>query len=103
MAVVVGLGQDASVDFRIEWPEPMDEYDWAVQEAKGWLEVRVVWDGGSRVIEVYDTVRLAQTVAADIARIGRFSSTSLLVVPSVTPEHIETAVAAIADSSFFDR
>ena len=81
----------------------MDDFDWAMQEAKGWLEVTVTWDGGSRVVEVYDPVRLAQTVTGDIARLGRFSSGSLLVVPSVTRENIETAVAALADGGFFDR
>jgi hypothetical protein len=89
--------------FRIEWPEPMDDFDWAMQEAEGWLDVTVAWDGGSRVVEVYDPVRLAQTVTGDVARLGRFSSGSLLVVPSVTRENIETAVAAIADEGFFDR
>jgi hypothetical protein len=90
------------MDFRIEWPEPMDEFDWAVQEAKGWLDVTVAWDGGSRVVEVHDPVRLAQSVTGEIARLGRFSSGSLRVVPSVTPENIETAMAAIADEGFFD-
>jgi hypothetical protein len=42
-------------------------------------------------------------VTGDVARLGRFSSGSLLVVPSVTRENIETAVAAIADEGFFDR
>lgn len=81
----------------------MDDFDWAMQEAEGWLDVTVAWDGGSRVVEVYDPVRLAQTVTGDVARLGRFSSGSLLVVPSVTRENIETAVAAIADEGFFDR
>ena len=91
------------MDLRIEWPEPMDDFDWAMQEAKGWLEVTVAWDGGSRVVEVYEPVRLAQTVTGGIARLGRFSSGSLLVVPNVTRENIETAVAAIAEEGFFDR
>jgi hypothetical protein len=91
------------MDFRIEWPEPMDESDWADQEAKGWLDVTVSWDGGSRVVEVYDPVRLAQSVTGEIARIGRFSSGGLLVVPSVTPENIQSAVAAIAGEGFFER
>jgi hypothetical protein len=30
----------------------MDDADWAVQEAKGWLDVTVVWDGGKRVLSV---------------------------------------------------
>ncbi|MFG2698034.1 hypothetical protein [Kitasatospora sp. NPDC048407] len=47
----------------------MDEYDWAVQECKGWLEVTVVRDGGSRqLVEVYYPARLAQAVADELAR-----------------------------------
>lgn len=91
------------MDFRIVWPEAMDGFDWAVQEAKGWLDVTVAWDGGSRLVEVYDPVRLAQSVTGEVARLGRFSSGILLVVPSVTPENIEAAVAAIAEEGFFDR
>ena len=90
------------MDLRIEWPEPMDEFDWGMQEAKGWLDVTVVWDGGRRVVEVYDPARLAQAVTIDVARLGRFSSRSVLVAPSVTPENVETALAALADG-FFDR
>ncbi|MGV9270045.1 hypothetical protein ACWDRR_35955 [Kitasatospora sp. NPDC003701] len=33
------------MDLRIEWPVPMDEYDWAIQEAKGWLADAVQWAG----------------------------------------------------------
>ncbi|MFE2540315.1 hypothetical protein [Actinacidiphila glaucinigra] len=89
------------MDFRIEWPAPMDEYDWAIQEAKGWLDVTVVWNGGRRVVEVYDPVRLAQSVTDDMGRLGRFTAGSLLVVPSVTRENIESAISAIADKGFF--
>ena len=91
------------MDFRIEWPEPMDEFDWAHQEAKGWLDVTVAWNGGTRVVEIYDPVRLAQSVNGEVARVGRFSSRSLLVVSSVTPENIQAAVAVIADEGFFER
>lgn len=88
------------MDVRIEWPEPMDEFDWAVQEAKGWLEVTVVRGGGRRVVEVYDPVRLAQTVTDELGRCGRFSAANLVVVPSVTAENVEAAVTALADEGF---
>ncbi|MET9875061.1 hypothetical protein ABZZ36_10625 [Actinacidiphila glaucinigra] len=91
------------MDFRIEWPAPMDEYDWAIQEAKGWLDVTVVWNGGRRVVGVYDPVRLAQSVTDDVGRLGRFTAGSLLVVPGVTRENIESAISAIADEGFFDQ
>lgn len=89
------------MEYRIEWPEPMDEYDWAIQEAKGWLNVTVTWGAGRQVVEVYDPVRLAQSVASEIDRLGRFTSRSLLVVPSVTRENIESAISAITDEGFF--
>ncbi|WP_329257096.1 hypothetical protein [Streptomyces pseudovenezuelae] len=89
------------MEYRIEWPAPMDEPDWAIQEMKGWIgDVTVVWDGGTRVFEIYDPVRLAQTVALEIEQIGRFTAKNLLVVPSVTRESIETAISAIADRGF---
>jgi hypothetical protein len=102
-AVVVRVGQDPLMDFRIEWPAPMDEYDWAIQEAKGWLHVTVVWDGGRQVVEAYDPVRLAQSVTSDVARSGRFTAKRLLVVPSVTRENIESAISALVDQRFFDQ
>ncbi|MFJ6392418.1 hypothetical protein ACIQJT_33005 [Streptomyces sp. NPDC091972] len=79
----------------------MDKSDWAMQEMKGWIGgVTVVWDGGTRVFEVYDPVRLAQTVALEIEQIGRFMARDLLVVSSVTRENIETVISAIADGGF---
>ena len=89
------------MDFQIEWPAPMDEYDWSVQEAKGWLDVTVAWDGGRKVVEVYDPVRLAQSVEDEVARTGRFTARRLLVVPRIAPESIEAAITAVADESFF--
>ncbi|MGW6326287.1 hypothetical protein [Streptomyces sp. NPDC055097] len=44
------------MEYRIEWHEPMDKYDWAIQEAKGWLNVTVTWGAGRRIVEVYDPV-----------------------------------------------
>ncbi|MEU1050444.1 hypothetical protein ABZ400_35640 [Streptomyces sp. NPDC005897] len=40
--------------YRIEWPAPMVESDWAMQETKGWTDVTVVWDGVRRDVEMYD-------------------------------------------------
>lgn len=91
------------MEYRIEWPAPMDEYDWATQEAKGWLDVTVAWGGGRQVVEVYDPVRLAQSVAGEIDRLRRFTARSLLVVASVTRENVESAISAIADEGFFDQ
>ncbi|MFI1212601.1 hypothetical protein ACH4UV_33990 [Streptomyces sp. NPDC020802] len=91
------------MEYRIEWPVPMDEDDWAMQEVKGWLDVTVGWDGGRQLVEVYDPVRLAQTVELELDQVGRFTARCLLVVPSVTRENIESAMSAIADEGFFDQ
>jgi hypothetical protein len=100
---LVLLGQDSVMEYRIEWPAPMDEADWTMQEIKGWLDVTVTWDGGSQVVEVYDPVRLEQTAALELDQSGYFTARCLLVVPSVTPENIESAISALADKGFFDR
>jgi hypothetical protein len=81
----------------------MDEADWTMQEIKGWLDVTITWDGGSQVVEVYDPVRLEQTAALELDQSGYFTARCLLVVPSVTPENIESAISALADKGFFDR
>ena len=92
----------SSVEYRIKFPEAMDDADWAVQEAKGWLDVTVVWDGGERVLSFYDQNRLMQAVSADLARLGHFAAAGLVVVRRVTPEEIEAAVATIAERGFVD-
>lgn len=81
----------------------MGAYDWATQAAKGWLDVTVAWGGGRQVVEVYDPVRLAQSTADEIDRLGRFTASSLLVVASVTRENVESALSAIAAEGFFDQ
>ena len=59
--------------------------------------------GTRRIVEVYDPVRLAQSVTSDMARLGRFTARRLLVVPSVTRENIESAVSALVGERFFDH
>jgi hypothetical protein len=73
-----------------------------VQEAKGWLDVTVVWDGGERDLSIYDQSRLMQSVAADIHRLGYFADVRVVVVPKVTLEDVKAAVAAIAERGFVD-
>jgi len=88
------------MEYRIEFPEAMDDYGWSVQEAKGWLDVTVVWEGGERVLNIYDQNRLMKAAEVDLGRLGYFAVTSLVVVRKVTLEDIESAVAAIADRGF---
>ncbi|MFJ3880787.1 hypothetical protein ACIPW5_25435 [Streptomyces sp. NPDC090077] len=80
----------------------MDEYDWAIQEAKGWLDVTVEWKGDRQLVDVCDPVRLAQTITSETGRLGHFKARRLLVVSGVTREHIASAISAIAHEGFFD-
>ncbi|MFJ4336424.1 MULTISPECIES: hypothetical protein [unclassified Streptomyces] len=91
------------MEYRIEWPAPMDESDWAMQAIKGWIDVTVVWEGGRREVEVYDPVRLAQSVGELMHHYGYVAVKHLLVVPRVTPENIESAVSELVDKHFFDH
>jgi hypothetical protein len=78
-----------------------ERIDWQMQEMKGWIgDVTVMWDGGARVFDGYDPVRLAQTVELKTEQIGRFTARSLLVASGVTRANIETAISAIADFGF---
>ena len=43
-----------------------------------------------------------QSVSADVQRLGYFAKTSLVVVPSVTRENVEAAIAVIAERGFVD-
>ncbi|NUP51214.1 MAG: hypothetical protein HOW97_28460 [Catenulispora sp.] len=90
------------MDYRIAFPEGMDDGDWAVQEAKGWVDVTVCWDGEERLLSFYDQTRLMQTIGHEMARTGYFAERSLVVVSAVTPENIEAAVAALAARGFVD-
>lgn len=81
----------------------MDESDWAMQEIKGWIDVTVVGDGVRWDVEVYDPVRLAQSVGELMNHDAYVAVKRLLVVPRVTPENIESAVSELADKRFFDR
>jgi hypothetical protein len=62
----------------------------------------VGWDGGQEAITFYDPTRLAQEVQATMAQPGYFAERALVVVPTVTSDAIEAAVAAIARRGFVD-
>jgi hypothetical protein len=87
---------------QIDYPHAMDAYDWAIAETKGWIEVTVRWEHGQRVITFYDPTRLAQEVAGAISRAGYFADGVQVVVPTLTRDAIEAAVAAIARRGFMD-
>jgi hypothetical protein len=86
----------------VVYPDAMDEYDWVVREAKGWIEVTVRWTGGEKAITFYDPTRLAQDVQSAIEQSGYFAERALLVVPTLSKEAIETVVARMAQRDFVD-
>lgn len=57
---------------QVIYPEGMDGYDWAMTEAKGWIEVTVRWSGGERAVTFYDPTRLGQEVRDAVAESGHF-------------------------------
>ena len=88
--------------YHIEWPVAMDEHDWVMQEVKGWIEITVVWEDGKRGLTFYDPVSLMQSVETELGTHGVFAEGSLVVVPRVTLEAVESAVARFAGREFVD-
>lgn len=89
-------------DVHIVWPHPMDEYAWAITEAKGWIEITVRSSEGEKTITFYDPVRLAQEVDAAVTGRGYFAESAVAVIPAVTREAVESAIGLIAERGFTD-
>jgi hypothetical protein len=86
---------------QIIYPIDRDDYAWWETEQKGWIEVTVRWASGERMVTFYDPTRLLQSVNADLAGRGYFAE-RVVVVPSVTREAVESAMAAIAEHDFIE-
>lgn len=79
---------------QVVYPATMDEYDWAMTEAKGWIEVTVRSTEGVNRITFYDPVRLAQEVQDAMKQPpGYFTESAVVVVPTVTKGAIEAVIA----------
>jgi hypothetical protein len=87
---------------QIVYPARMDDYDWEMTRSKGWIEITVRWAEDEKAITFYDPVRLAQEVEAAVARQGYFAESAVIVVPAVTEEAVEAAVARLAQRRFVD-
>lgn len=85
---------------QVGYPGSMDDDDWAITEVKGWIQVTVTWPEGEKVITFYDPFRLAQEIDDGVAGHGYFAEAAVVVVPTVTREAIEAAVARMAESGF---
>jgi hypothetical protein len=87
---------------QIVYPASMDDYDWEMTKVKGWIEITVRWAENIKAITFYDPVRLAQEVADAVAGQGYFAESAVIVVPAVTKETVEAAIADLARRSFAD-
>ncbi|MEU4220638.1 hypothetical protein [Actinoplanes sp. NPDC026623] len=80
----------------------MDDFDWAMTETKGWIEITVQWAGRRKRVTFYDPARLAQEVQSAVAQPGYFAESAVVVLPAVTREAIEAVVAQLAQRRFAD-
>lgn len=83
----------------------MDERDRYEAEARGYLShAKVVFpDGRTYPVVFYDTVRLTQDLEHEVAEGGAcVADPGMIVVPSVTLEHMESAVRQLSGIGFFD-
>ena len=87
---------------QVIYPHTMDDYDWYMTESKGWIEVTVQWAARRKTITFYDPTRLAQEVQSAAARSGYFAESAVVVLPAVTKEAIEAAIAQMAQRRFAD-
>jgi hypothetical protein len=79
-------------NYSLVFPEGFDDYAWEV-ESKGYLvDARLTFAGTSYRINFYEPVRLAQEIEGELKRGSPFFEPNLVVVPSVTRQHMETAV-----------
>lgn len=93
---------EASTPPQVVYPDPRDDDDWAMTEVKGWLEVTVRWADGEQTITFYHPIRLAQTVQSALVQPGYFAERSIVVVPRLTKEAVESTVAAMTRYDFVD-
>ena len=71
----------------------MDDDDWSLTQANGWIDLAVRSTGGEKMVSFYDPARLAQEIQDALTGPGYFAESSIVVVPAVTREAITAAVA----------
>jgi hypothetical protein len=82
-------------DIKLEFPSGFKDYEWEVT-AKGWFPgVVAVVEGRRYSLTVYDPARLKQDVEEALTDGIVFLERNLIVVPSVTEEHIASALEEI--------
>jgi hypothetical protein len=82
-------------EYKIEFPEGFDEFEWEV-EAKGWLQgVVVTIDRRRYKVTFYDPTRLAQDIEGELQERSVYLESNVLVVQSVTRANMQKAVEAV--------
>jgi hypothetical protein len=75
-------------------------------EQKGWFECAVVTlpDGCQIALSFWDTTRLVQDLESSLSRGGScFAEPALIIIPSITLQFMEKAVAELYETGYFDR
>lgn len=88
------------MDYKVVFPAYLDGYE-AETEAKGYLvDVVVSTDFGEIDLVLYDPVRLSQEIEDEMASVGYFVVSNILVVPVVERGTILRVIAKLADVHF---
>lgn len=95
-------GSDPEPAAQVIYPSSMDDYDWAMTETKGWVEITIQWATRRKTVTFYDPTRLAQEVQSAVTRSGYFAESAVVVLPAVTKEAIEAVIAQMAQRDFAD-
>ncbi|WP_426513476.1 hypothetical protein ACPPVO_24435 [Dactylosporangium sp. McL0621] len=69
---VAAASHDHDPPIQIVYPAVMDDGDWSITEAKGWIEATLRWAGMQKTITFYDPIRFAQEVQSAVDRSGYF-------------------------------
>ena len=83
-------------------PDDVDDFGWELESKGCFLNGTVVWSGRDFLVDFYDPVRLAQTIASELEQ-SRHTTLDrrVVVVDRVTPDAMRAAARALPPS-FFD-
>jgi hypothetical protein len=85
--------------FMLDLPADFADYEWEV-EAKGWFVARLAASGRQYLLNIYDPVRLGQTIEDDLKSGRVFFEPNLVVVETVTRANIERAATLLIESGW---
>jgi bacteriorhodopsin len=92
-----------SSSYYVKYPEDLDDRGWVDATSRGSLfGVRIVVGAQEKGIVVYDEFSLAESIRHEIGKYGYYCEGTVVVVQSVTYEHVEKAIRAMAGHGFRD-